>query len=80
MSFIIPFGTYYYLRMPEGLKNASPMFCRMTKVILKDQMHKNVFAYDDDILVASKKKSTQIEDLAETFANMREAQLKLNLE
>jgi hypothetical protein len=80
MSFIIPFGTYYYLRMPEDLKNASPMFCRMTKVILKDQMHKNVFAYDDDILVASKKKSTQIEDLAETFANMREAQLKLNLE
>jgi hypothetical protein len=80
MSFIIPFGTYYYLRMPEGLKNASPMFCRMTKVILKDHMHKNVFAYDDDILVASKKKSTQIEDLAETFANMREAQLKLNLE
>jgi hypothetical protein len=35
-SFIMPFGTYYYLRMPEGLKNAGPTFCRMTKAILKE--------------------------------------------
>jgi hypothetical protein len=38
ISFIIPFSTYCYLRMPEGLKNAGPTFCRMTNVILKDQM------------------------------------------
>jgi ribonuclease HI len=38
ISFITPFSTYCYLRMPEGLKNTGPMFCRMTKVILKDQM------------------------------------------
>jgi hypothetical protein len=80
MSFITPFGTYCYLRMPEGLKNIGPIFCRMTKVILKDQMHRNVFAYVDDIVVASKKKSTQIDDLAETFANMCGAQLKLKPE
>jgi hypothetical protein len=42
-SFITAFGTYCYLRMPEGLKNASPTFCRMMKVIRKDQMYKNVF-------------------------------------
>jgi hypothetical protein len=36
MSFIIPFGTYYYLRMPVGLKNADLTFCRMTKAILKN--------------------------------------------
>jgi hypothetical protein len=80
MSFITPFGTYCYLRMPEGLKNIGPIFCRMTKVILKDQMHRNVFTYVDDIVVASKKKSTQIDDLAETFANMCGAQLKLKPE
>jgi hypothetical protein len=80
MSFITSFSTYCYLRMPEGLKNAGPMFCRMTKAILRDQIHKNVFTYVDDIVVASKKKSTQIDDLAETFANMRGAQLKLNPE
>jgi hypothetical protein len=54
-SFITPFGTYCYLRMPEGLKNAGPTFCRMTKAILKDQMQRNVFTYVDDIVVASRK-------------------------
>jgi hypothetical protein len=79
-SFYTPFNTYCYLRMPEGLKNARPTFCRMTKAILKDQMYRNVFAYVDNIVVASKKKATQIDDLPETFVNMRRAQLKLNLE
>jgi hypothetical protein len=66
--------------MLEGLKNADSTFCRMTKAILKDQMYRNVFAYVDDIIVPSKKKATQIDDLAETFKNMRGAQLKLNSE
>jgi hypothetical protein len=55
-SFITPFNTYCYLRMLEGLKNASPTFYRMTKAILKDQMQRNVFAYVDDIVVASRRK------------------------
>jgi hypothetical protein len=76
----MPFGTYCYLRMPEGLKNVGPTFCRMTKVILKSQMYRNFFAYVDNIIIASKKKATQIGDLPETFVNMRRAQLKLNTE
>jgi hypothetical protein len=79
-SFITPFSTYCYLGMSEGLKNADPIFCRMKKSILKDQMQRNVFAYVDDIVVASRKKETQIQDLVETFANMHKAQLKLNPE
>jgi hypothetical protein len=66
--------------MPEGLINVGPTLCRMTKAILKYQMQRNVFAYVDDIVVASRKKATQIQDLAETFTNMRRAQLKLNPE
>jgi hypothetical protein len=46
------------MRMPEGIKNVGPTFCKMKKVILKDQMHINVFTYIDDIVLASKKKST----------------------
>jgi hypothetical protein len=53
--------------MPEGLKNAGHTFCRMTKAILKDQMQRNAFTYVDDTMVASRKKATQIQDLAETF-------------
>jgi hypothetical protein len=79
-SFITPFEMYCYLRMPEGLCNAGLTFCRMTKTVLKDQVDKNVLSYVDDIVVASKKRTTYISDLAETFSNMCEAQLKLNPE
>jgi hypothetical protein len=79
-SFITPFGTYCYLRMPEGLRNAGPAFCRMTKATLKDQVERNALSYVDDIVVVSKKKTSYISDLAETFTNMREARLKLNTE
>jgi hypothetical protein len=79
-SFITPFGTYFYLRMPEGLKNDGSTFCKMTKVILKEQLERNVFAYVNDIVVVSRKRGTQLQDLAETFSSMRRAQLKLNLE
>jgi hypothetical protein len=76
-SFITPFGTYCYMRMPEGIRNAVPTLCKMTKVALKDQVGRNVLFYVDDIVVASKKKESYISDLSETFANMREANLKL---
>jgi hypothetical protein len=50
----------------------------MTKASLKDQVDRNVLSYVDGIVVERKKKMTYISDLAETFTNMREAQLKLN--
>jgi hypothetical protein len=52
----------------------------MMRAILKDQMQRNVFMYIDDIVVASRRKTTQIDDLAESFTNMRKTQLMLNLE
>jgi hypothetical protein len=75
ISFITLFGTYCYLRMPEGLRKASPTFYRMTKATLKDQVSRNVLSYVDDIVVASKNKASYIHDLAEIFANMCEASL-----
>jgi hypothetical protein len=64
--------------MPEGLKKTGSTFSRMMKVILREQLERNVFTYVDDIVVVSRKKETQLQDLAETFANMRREQLKLN--
>jgi hypothetical protein len=66
--------------MLEGLKNAGSTFCRMTKAILKDQLQRNVFTYVHNIVVASRRKTTQVDDLAETFTNMHRVQLKLNPE
>jgi hypothetical protein len=59
----MPFGMYCYLRMSEGLCNAGPTFCKMTRAALKDQIGRNVFSYIDDIVVASKKNASYISDL-----------------
>jgi hypothetical protein len=79
-SFITPFGTYCFVRMPEGLKNAASTFSCLTKKILEDQMGHNVFTYVDDVVIASKNKDDHLSDLAETLANMREVRLRLNPE
>jgi hypothetical protein len=79
-SFITPSGTYCYLRMPEWLKNAGGSFSRMTAKVLHSQIGRNVLTYVDDIIVKSTKQENHIADLQETFANFRQAGLKLNLE
>jgi hypothetical protein len=79
-SFITPSGTYRYLRMPEGLKNAGGSFSRMIARVLHSQIGRNVLTYVDDIIVKSTKHANQIADLQETFANFRQAGLKLNPE
>jgi hypothetical protein len=79
-SFITPSGTYCYLRMPEGLKNAGGSFSRMTAKVLHSQIGRNVLTYVDDIIVKSTKQENHIADLQETFANFRQASLKLNPE
>jgi hypothetical protein len=66
--------------MPKGLHNAGPTFCSMTKATLKDQVNRNVLSYIDDIVVASKKKTSYISDLVEIVTNMRKARLKLDPE
>jgi ribonuclease HI len=79
-SFITPFGTYCFIRMPKGLKNARSTFSRLTKTVLESQVGRNIFMYVDDIVVASKNKEDHLADLVETFANMRDARLRLNPE
>jgi hypothetical protein len=79
-SFITPCGTYCYLRMPEGLKNAGGSFNRMTAKVLHSQIGRNVLTYVDDIIVKSTKQENHIADLQETFANFRQTGLKLNPE
>jgi hypothetical protein len=64
--------------MPEGLKNAGSTFSQLTKTVLEGQVGRNVFTYVDDIIVASKNKEDHLADLAETFANMQDARLRLN--
>jgi hypothetical protein len=79
-SFITPFDTYCFIRMPEEHKNAGSTFSRLTKTVLESQVGRNIFTYVDDIVITSKSKEDHLADLAETFANMRDARLCLNPE
>ena len=45
---------------------------------LHDQIGRNVHAYVDDIVVKSRKKETLIDDLEETFDNLRVYKMMLN--
>jgi hypothetical protein len=62
-SFITLFGTCCYLRMPEGLRNTGPTFCRMMKAALKDQVGTNVLSYVDNIVVVSEKRENYLSNL-----------------
>jgi hypothetical protein len=66
--------------MPEGLQNARATFSRMMGKVLGSQLQRNIIAYVDDVVVMSRNREDHIKDLQETFANLRSAGLKLNLE
>jgi hypothetical protein len=77
-SFVTPYGTYCFVTMPFGLKNAGAMYrCTMQKC-LADQIGRNIHAYVDDIAVMSKKQDDLIADLQETFNNLRKYNMMLN--
>jgi hypothetical protein len=79
-SFITPFVTFCFVRMLEGPKNAGSTFSRMIAIVLHPQLRSNILAHVDDIVVKSIQRRDHIGDLAETFTNLRAANLRLNLE
>jgi hypothetical protein len=78
MAFITPCGVYCYVCIPFGLKNAGTTFQRLMRKALGEQMGRNTEAYVDDIVVKTHEKQTLVEDLEETFANLRKVHIKLN--
>jgi hypothetical protein len=77
-TFITPCGVYCYVYMPFGRKNAGATFQRLMRKALGAQMGRNTEAYVDDIIVKTRESHTFIEDLEETFANLRKVNIKLN--
>ena len=70
-AFITPFGTYAYKTMSFGLKNAGATYQRAIQMCLTDQLHRNVEAYVDDMVVKTRSPEGLIADLEETFASLR---------
>ena len=78
IAFITPFGAFCYVSMPFGLKSAQATYQRCVQNSLHGQIGRNVHAYEDDIVVKSRKKETLIDDLKETFDNLRVYKMMLN--
>lgn len=79
-AFITPCGTYYFVQMPFILKSAGSTFARAVQISFEPQLHRNIEAYMDGIVVKTNEKSPLIQDLEETFSNLRKINMKLNPE
>ncbi|GBN46857.1 Retrovirus-related Pol polyprotein from transposon opus, partial [Araneus ventricosus] len=79
-AFICPFGTYKYLRMPFGLRNAPATFQRLIDRFRAGL--KNVFAlsYLDDIIILSETFDQHINDLQIVFERLSLFKLHANRE
>src|SRR4030043_832453 len=76
-SFITPWGTFCYVVMPFGLKNAGATYQRAMTTLFHDMMHKEVEVYVDDMIVKSNTKEEHIEYLSKMFQRLRRYQLRL---
>ncbi|KAL0444484.1 UNVERIFIED_CONTAM: hypothetical protein Slati_2171100 [Sesamum latifolium] len=60
VSFITFEGTFCYVAMPFGLKNAGATYQRLVDRIFRPQIGRNVEVYVDDMLVKSKKAADHV--------------------
>lgn len=77
-AFITNQGLYCYKVMPFGLKNAGATYQRLVNRMFNRQIGRNMEVYVDDMLVKSKEELAHLDDLKETFATVKQYQMKLN--
>jgi len=70
MVFIPLFGAYAYKTMSFGLKNAGATYQRAIQLCFTNQLHRNVEAYVDDVVMKTKEYDSFIPDLEETFNSL----------
>ena len=71
-------GTYEWVVMPFGLKNAGATYQHARNAIFHDLIGKIVEVYIDDVVVKSKSRQTHLDDLRPTFLHMRRHHHKMN--
>ena len=77
-DFITSQWLYCYNVMPFESKNAGPTYQRLVNKMFSNQIGRNIEVYVDDMLVKSKEELMHLDDLRETFATLRQYQMKLN--
>ena len=64
--------------MPFGLKNAGATYQTMVDKVFAKQLDRNMEAYVDNMMVKSTSMAHHIDGLQETFATLREHNMRLN--
>ena len=77
-SFITEWGTYCYIVMPFGLKNAEVTYQRAATTLFHDMMHRDVEVYVDDMIVKSRDRVDHLIALERLFERIRQFKLRLN--
>ena len=77
-AFIMSQRLYCYKVMPFRLKNAETTYQRLVNKMFSKQIGRNMEVYVDNMLVKSKEEPAHLDDLKETFATLRQYQMKLN--
>ncbi|GFV96294.1 retrovirus-related Pol polyprotein from transposon 17.6 [Trichonephila clavipes] len=77
-AFVCPFGTYRYLRMPFGLRNAPATFQRLIDKFRSGLKDVFTLSYLDDIIVLSKTFEKHLEDLEKVFERLSIFKLHAN--
>ncbi|CAL2255640.1 unnamed protein product [Prunus armeniaca] len=71
-------GTYEWVVMPFGLKNAGATYQRAMNLIFHDLIGRTVEVYIDDVVVKSPSKADHVGHLQQAFNRMRAHDLKMN--
>ena len=77
-AFITSQELYCYKVMPFGLKNVRATYQRLVNKMFSKQIGRNMEVYVDDMLVKSKEELVHLDDLKETFATLKQYQMRLN--
>jgi hypothetical protein len=77
-TFITPFRTYAYKTISFGLKNVGATYQRAIQMCFTDQLHRNVEAYMDDVVIKTRNPENLFTDLEEIFNSLRKFRWKLN--
>ncbi|KAM1863353.1 hypothetical protein ACFX14_003715 [Malus domestica] len=64
-------GTYEWVVMPFGLKNAGATYQRAMNTIFHDLIGTIVEVYIDDVVIKSKRRQTHLDDFRQAFLRMR---------
>ncbi|XP_022019877.2 uncharacterized protein K02A2.6-like [Helianthus annuus] len=73
-------GIFCYQKMHFGLKNAGETYQRLVDKAFASQISRNMEAYVDDLVIKSRTEYQMLDDIQETFKNLRKVNMKLNPE